>query len=122
MHWITALNHDVLAMSTMTVYAPATAAIHGLNSRVVVERMGYSRHGGETADIDAEVRDLLIRGRLRLLDEDEARYEEYKERHGESAHTGGADLLSTQSQLLLMQPSASVAAVQSWCGQFQASW
>jgi len=76
--------------------------------------MGYSRHGGEAADVDAEVRDLLIRGSLRLLDEDEARYEEYKERHGESAHTGGADLLSMKSQLLLMQPSASAAAVQSW--------
>jgi hypothetical protein len=76
--------------------------------------MGYSRHGGEAADVDAEVRDLLIRGSLRLLDEDEARYEEYKERHGESAHTSGADLLSTESQLLLMQPSASAAAVQSW--------
>lgn len=54
---------------------------------------GYSRHSGETADIDAEVRNGLVGGSLRLLNENDAGDEEDKERHGERAHTGGADLL-----------------------------
>ena len=57
---------------------------------------GHSRHGGEAADVDAEVGDLLIRGSLRLLHEDDAGDKEDEERHGERTHTGGADLKKTR--------------------------
>ena len=53
---------------------------------------GHLRHGREAADVDAEVRNLLVRGSLRLVHEDDAGDEEDEERHSERAHTRGADL------------------------------
>ena len=49
---------------------------------------GHLRHRGEPADVDAEVRNLLIRGGLRPLDKDDRGHEEDEERHRERTHAG----------------------------------
>ena len=57
----------------------------------------HLRHRGEPADVDAEVRNLLIRGGLRPLDKDDRGHKEDEERHGERTHAGGANLVPTRT-------------------------
>ena len=57
----------------------------------------HLRHRGEPADVDAEVRNLLIRGGLRPLDKDDRGHKEDEERHGERTHAGGANLFPTRT-------------------------